>query len=313
MRRLSLLTVVIASFFLFAQSAAAAFVVPEYSGYVNDFAGILSLTQRSTLEAQLTQYEKQTSNEIAIIITKDFQQLDAFTYSVRVFNSWKIGKEDKDNGVLIVVGPKLGYPFPERGEMFINVGKGLEGPLPDSYAGRIRDEMLPLFKKGDFAGALTLGVANIQKAIAGEYKPSEPVGNRPIDKLINFVTIAFFLVIFVGSYLASFLARSRSWWAGGVIGGIAGSVLSFATLTGVLVVPAIIVSSLLGFFFDYKISKTYAYRKEHGLPTDFWSSGGGFSSRRTWWGGGGRGFGGGGGFGGFGGGSSGGGGAGGGW
>ncbi|MEO8008050.1 MAG: TPM domain-containing protein [Betaproteobacteria bacterium] len=51
-------------------------------------------------------------------------------FAVRIFESWKLGGRDKNNGVLIVVAP-------QEQRMRIEVGYGLEGTLTDVAAGRI--------------------------------------------------------------------------------------------------------------------------------------------------------------------------------
>ena len=49
---------------------------------------------------------------------------------VEVFEAWKLGQKDKDNGILIVV-------VPNDRRMRIEVGYGLEATLTDAMAGRI--------------------------------------------------------------------------------------------------------------------------------------------------------------------------------
>ncbi len=293
-------------FCAFATTAQAAFVAPKYTGFVNDYAQLLTATQRAELEAKLTAYKKETSTEIAVVITKDFQGLDAFTYSQNLFNEWKLGSAKKNNGVLIAIGPKLGQDFPAHGDIFINNGRGIEGALPDGLTGQIiRKDMAPLFKTGDFYGAISAGINSIQLALKGEYTADSSVQSDATVTDIVWFIITFGL--FVSSYLMSFLARSKSWYAGGIIGGVGGFTLAYIFLG--LSMAAVFggVFALFGCILDYFLSKTYQSRLAKGLPTDFWHTRGGF------WGSGRGGFGGGGGFGGFGGGMSGGGGAGGSW
>jgi uncharacterized protein len=55
--------------------------------------------------------------------------------------------------------------------MFLQVGYGLEGVLPDALCKRIIDEQItPRFKAGDFDGGLTAGVMAVLAATKGEYK-----------------------------------------------------------------------------------------------------------------------------------------------
>lgn len=281
---------------------------PKPQGFINDFAGILKQEERVELEAILKDFETQTSNEIVVAIVNSFEGLDSFTYSQELFTKWGVGKENKNNGILVLIGPSEGLPFPERGEIFINVGKGLEGALPDSLTGTIlRGEISPKFKAADYFNGVKSGILAIISATKGEYK-ADPAAARKTGGLninpIFLIWIGFMLI----SYIASFLARSKSWWLGGVLGGAGGVILGLIFWTGFWILVSGGVLGVVGFLFDFIVSKNYQKRLKEGKPTDFWHSGGGF-----WFGGGRGGFGGGGGFGGFGGGISGGGGAGGRW
>ena len=112
--------------------------------------------------------------------------------------------------------------------------------------------------------------------------------------------VFFYIIVFVGGiWLSSILARSKSWWAGGAIGGVTGVVIGIISgliLTG-LIATGVLVA--LGLFLDRAVSLNYAQRKAQNRSPSWWAGGG--SS------------GGGGGFGGFGGGGFGGGGSSGGW
>jgi uncharacterized protein len=148
-------------------------------------------------------------------------------YAVRVFRSWKVGQKDKNNGAVLFV-------FVQDHRMFIGVGYGLEGVLPDALCKRIIDEQIaPRFKAGDFDGGLTAGVQAILAATQGEYKGSgqtvaDDQGRRHSDLstfsiiiiVILFVVIRFFQArrgIVYGSG-----GRYSSWgggWGGGGWGG----------------------------------------------------------------------------------------------
>lgn len=297
----------LSAFFLFPRLAFTV-EIPKPSGFVNDFAGILKQEERLELEGILKNFEAQTSNEIVIVIVNSFGELDSFTYSQELFTKWEIGKEGKNNGILFLVGPSVGLPFPSKGEIFINVGKGLEGALPDSLTGTIlRKEIFPKFKAADYFNGVKNGVLAIISATKGEYK-ADPASVKKTGGLkFDPVILIWFGFIFI-SYIGSFLARSKSWWAGGVLGGAGGVILGLIFWTGFWILVSGGILAVLGLLFDFIVSKNYQKRLREGKPTDFWHSGGGF-----WFGGGRSGFGGGSGFGGFGGGISGGGGAGGRW
>lgn len=288
--------------FMTAQTVLAV-TLSKAAGFVNDNAGILQAADKQALETVLTEYEKQTSNEVVVVTVSSFEGLDRFTYSQELFTTWKLGKAGKNNGILFLINPT-------SREAFINVGKGLEGALPDSLAGTIlRNEVFPNFKAGDYVGGISKGVTAIIQATKGEYK-ADASSSKNINNISDLFFGFFWCGIFFLSWMGAFLGRTQSWWLGGVIGGIVSLIFGLIFFAGMTILFFTIFGAGAGFLFDYLVSKNYQQRKAAGKSTDFWHSGGGF-----WLGGGRGGFGGGGGggFGGFGGGSSGGGGAGGSW
>ncbi|MDP2912257.1 MAG: TPM domain-containing protein, partial [Candidatus Omnitrophota bacterium] len=111
----------------------------NYTGYVNDYAGILSGETKTKLAALSSEIETKTTSQLAILTLDTTAPLDMETYAVKLFEKWGIGKKGKDNGVLILVAVK------DR-QMRIEVGYGLEGAIPDALAKNIIEKsMLPFF------------------------------------------------------------------------------------------------------------------------------------------------------------------------
>ncbi|MFA4872604.1 MAG: YgcG family protein [Patescibacteria group bacterium] len=261
---------------------------PTPAGFVTDTAQLLSADERTALETTLSTFKQQTGNEIAVVTIPSLEGESIEDYTVKLFERWGIGQKEKDNGILILVAK-------EDRAVRIEVGYGLEGALNDAKAGRIiRDIMAPAFQEGKYAGGLQGAI----EAITGEIK-GEPTQVDTTPSAGNKINGQFIYVLIIFSiYLSSFLARSKRWWPGGVIGGIGGAILG-GMLGSILIGAAAL--GLFGIGLDFILSKNYQNRAKKGLSTTWWRSGGGFF---------GGGFGGGGGgFGGFGGGMSGGGGA----
>ncbi len=273
---------------LFGQVVPAfALDFPEPEGFVNDFANILSSGTKQTLEQQLAQLEEDSSIEIAVVTVESLEGTTVEDYAVRLFEDWKIGKESEDNGVLFLIAPN------ER-EVRIEVGYGLEPVLTDGKCGRILDNyVIPEFEKGDYDRGTSEGVAAVIKIV--HPATSEGIaGQAGVEEDDGGVWILFVIGVIFLSYLSSFLARSKRWWPGGIIGAILGVVSGIFLASVVISVLAAVGLGILGLIFDFILSKNYKERKQRGLPTSWWGSCGGFS---------------GGGFSGFGGGRSGGGGA----
>ncbi|MEP6679827.1 MAG: TPM domain-containing protein, partial [Betaproteobacteria bacterium] len=126
--------------------------VPFLSGRVVDNAEILDAATRATVTEKLRAHEDRTGNQIAVLTVPTIGSDSIEEFSTRVFESWKLGRKGKDNGVLVVVAPK------DR-KMRIEVGYGLEGTLTDVAASRIiRNVMTPAFKANDFGKGVSAGV-----------------------------------------------------------------------------------------------------------------------------------------------------------
>jgi len=147
-----------------SQLAWAQKAVPELWGTrIHDDAGLLQAATIASLESQLKIFEDSTSNQIAILTVTSLDGDPIEEYALRVAEKWKLGQAQKDNGVLLLIAK-------DDRKMRIEVGMGLEGPLPDALCNRIiRNEMAPRFRQGDFDGGVQAAVNAIIQAIKGEY------------------------------------------------------------------------------------------------------------------------------------------------
>jgi len=193
---------------MFFASAAAASDIPEYKGYVNDLAGLLGSEEVISLENKLKSYDEQTSNHISILIIKSLQGSDIESYSIRVVEKWKIGKEKKDNGVLILVAKN------DR-KIRIEVGRGLEGSLTDLISGRIIDGIMePSFKKGNFYKGIDDAVNAVELAVKGEFKADDVKLKSGSDAIAVLLTSYFFILVVAG--FAGFVSE----FLGAAVGGV---------------------------------------------------------------------------------------------
>ncbi len=281
---------------LFFVSAVDAAAFPAPVGHVNDFAEMLSVQTRAGLEQKLSSLQQETGIEIAVATVQNLGGDTVENVAVELFKQWGIGKRGKDNGVLLLISR-------EDRKSRIEVGYGLEGVLTDVGTSRIQREILvPAFQKGEFDRGVIETIGAIEKAVRGDASINIPTGSSPRPRSlrgsVDPVAIFYGLVI-AASWLASVLARSKSWWAGGVIGAGLGFALGAFLLTAITGVFAAVVFGALGTLFDFFVSRDYERRKAKGIAPHWWAGGRG-------WHGGGWGSG---GFGGFGGGRSGGGGS----
>jgi uncharacterized protein len=135
----------------------------EPVGHVNDFADMLSSSERQQLEQKLRNYRDTTTTVVAIATLESLNGISIEETATTLFNEWNMWEDNKDNGVLILIAK-------QEQEMRIEVGYGLEGAIPDVMAGRIiREIMSPSFKKGDFYGGLDRATSAIIQLASGEF------------------------------------------------------------------------------------------------------------------------------------------------
>lgn len=281
--RITIGCLIVGALFLFGKGVLAYQSPGKPTGFVNDFANVLTVDQKTSLENTLSNFQKETSNEISIVTIPTLNNEPIESYANTLFREWGIGGKDRNNGVLILAA------IDDR-KLRIEVGYGLEGALPDLLTKQIQEnEIVPSFKDGNYANGLQKGVTAVMQATQGEYQNSSQQKNSSIP-----TELIFFILFFGAQVIFAILAPTKSWWLGGVIGGIGGGVLGFILSSFVFGIIAGLFGVVIGLLVDYVVSKNYKGPDDHsGGP---WFFGGGGSSF-------------GGGFGGFGGGSSGGGGS----
>jgi uncharacterized protein len=159
----------VAAFFalLGTNSQGAEVIPPKPDRYFNDYADVVSKSAAQRFNEELAQFERDTSDQVVVAIFPKMQSdSDIADYTQRVAQAWGIGQKERRNGVALFV-------FVQDRKMFIQVGYGLEGALPDITAFDITEyRMKPLFRNGDYEGGLAAGIDSIFKAIRGEYKGS---------------------------------------------------------------------------------------------------------------------------------------------
>jgi uncharacterized protein len=155
-------------------SQAAEVIPPKPTSYFNDYAGVVSKSTALRFNEELAQFERETSDQVVVAIFPKMQSdSDIADYTQRVAQAWGVGQKERRNGVVLFV-------FVQDRKMFIQVGYGLEGALPDVTAFDITEyHIKPHFRNGDYEGGLATGIDLICKAIRGEYKGS---GKTVADK-----------------------------------------------------------------------------------------------------------------------------------
>lgn len=118
---------------------------PKPLGYVSDFEKTLTDKEIEDLTKRLSDYEKQTSNQIAIVSISDNLTENNFDqYAIDLSNHWKIGTSEKNNGLTIIYSKKLR-------KVKICTGEGAEKILTNDICEKVLNEkIIPEFKNGNY-------------------------------------------------------------------------------------------------------------------------------------------------------------------
>ena len=279
-------TILIAFAFIFTVEAEAQDLraIPPLTARVIDTTSTLDAGQTQALNAKLAAFEKARGAQIVILMVPSTLPEDITDYAQRVGDSWKIGRKDVGDGLLLVVAK-------DERKVRIATTKTLEGAVPDLAARQIiASAITPRFKQGDFAGGLDAAADQIMARITGENLPTPGVNSGTDSNKQGFqwmdMAVFLFFAVPIGARLLS-----------GVLGRKLGAL---ATCGGVGVLAWIFTSSLLLAGAAGLIGLVFALFASLGSLGGLGNLGGG-SRRGGGFGGGfgGGGFGGGGGSGGF--------------
>ncbi len=269
--------------------------VPPLERRVTDLAGLFSLEAASEMDYRLQVLEEETGAQVAVLTIPSLEGQVLEDFSLRVVEAWKLGNQDRDNGVLVLIAR-------DDRKIRIEVGYGLEGVIPDVLAGRIIDNaMKPAFRQGDFSGGTLRAVELIDGLVRADPEAAQTLAEDPggsTDALPLVAMGAIFLsVIGVFAMSALFTKGGGSWFLylflvpfffafpGAILGGKWGLIIVVAWLIGFPILRVIIWHTDVG----------KDFRTTHPKWTTWSSSGGSWGGSGGGWSGGGGGFSGGGG------------------
>jgi uncharacterized protein len=107
---------------------AAEVIPPAPKRYFNDYAGVTSRAVQDALNQKLESFEKSDSSQVVVAIFKKMESPSSVEdYTVRVAQNWGVGQKGKSNGAILFV-------FVEDRQIYLQVGYGLEGAIPDITA-----------------------------------------------------------------------------------------------------------------------------------------------------------------------------------
>lgn len=204
------LLVLIVALVTLGSGAALALEVPYLSGRVNDLADLVSAETEARISSSLEEFEGRTGHQVAVLTIPSLEGESLEEFSLRVAETWKLGRAEQDDGVLLLVAR-------DDRKMRIEVGYGLEADLTDAESGRIlRNIMTPRFKAGDFDGGIEQGVTAIVGTLDGnevipQDAPVQGLSDVPIGARL-LTGGMFFLVVGMFSLMAIFSSGCQSWF-----------------------------------------------------------------------------------------------------
>lgn len=262
---------------LVALAAWAQVAVPDLSRRVTDLTGTLAADQVAALEGRLAAFEAERGSQIAVLIVPTTQPEDIAQFGIRVADQWKVGREKVDDGVILIVAK-------DDRKLRLEVGYGLEGPIPDAIAKRVIAETItPYFRADDYYGGIDAGVTQLMRLIEGEQLPPPVAPGGGGDEDGPFVLIVIGGLV-VGWLLSTLMSRPAAGSLAALGSGAVGALL--IGLTPVLLFIAI--------FVFFGVAGGFRHGGGWTSGGGSWGGGGGFGRGGGSWGGGGGGFGGGG-------------------
>ena len=151
------------AFLLIFSNFVYAIPKPSYEFYVYDEANILDSDIENYIIETNTELYQKTGTQLVVAAINDLEGMDINSYATALFDEWDIGGKELDNGLLMLI-------VPEAREIWIEVGYGLEGILPDSRVKRIiENDIIPSFSQGDYSTGVLSGYEEILNYVETEY------------------------------------------------------------------------------------------------------------------------------------------------
>ena len=217
---------------------AAQSPLPQPTGYVNDYAGVVDSATKERLETTLGNLDRQQQIQFSVVTVDTTGGQDIFDYSLAVARGWGIGAKDAQKPSLLLL-----VAIKDR-KYFTQVSRHLEGDLPDGLVGQIqREQLVPAFRAGEYGQGLADTVNVYITTVATKngfstdtiFPTGFPAGTtRPPHRSAGGNKSSWGSLVIVGVVIALvviFLLRSRG---RGGRGGSGGGWLSWVLLSALL-------------------------------------------------------------------------------
>ena len=207
--------------------------IPPLTAHVTDLTGTLDAQQKQALEGELSALEKSKGAQVGVLVIPTTQPEDIAQYGIRVADAWKLGRKGTDDGVILLVAKN------DR-RVRIEVGRGLEGAIPDAAAARvIREYITPRFRANDYYGGIHDATVALTKLVNDEPLPP-PLTEEPEDhggRIMPALIAAWFVALFLRGVFGGVPSAPRAGLVGlasGAVGWLVSGLLPLGIGIGVL-------------------------------------------------------------------------------
>ncbi len=206
---------------------------PAYRAHVNDFANVVDANTKVQIETILTNFEKLTGTQIAVVTMTTIGERPLEEYANGLYRAWGIGAKsgpNKDKGALLLV-------LTQDRRSRLEVGYVLEGDMPDGLAGEQLRRMRPYFQQQQWSQGLMIGTRTLVDTLAEKwnvnvdgidrqfaYQPAAAPDIQLSTRTMLLIGLGFLVLLFLMSRLTKQAAsanqgrhRDSSWWAAPMI------------------------------------------------------------------------------------------------
>lgn len=207
-------------------------LAPTKLFYSNDFADVIAEEAEAEIISRGAELASKTGAQVVVVTVKSTNGEEISEYTLNLAREWGVGDKSQNNGALVLLAT-------EDRDVYVTVGYGLEGILPDSKVGRILDNYaVPYFSSNDFTNGILSLYTALQNEVYIEYGIEPEEGYVPLSQAeqennekndFKSVVISWIVLISaVGIYIKIFGSRGLLLFMGmgngrGSSGGFGGS------------------------------------------------------------------------------------------
>lgn len=195
MRRIVLISFLLLTVFVQAQIPSRPNPPRLYNNLSSEVSDFISASEAQTIEGKLQQFSNETSNQICVVVVDDLNGMDANSFATQLGQAWGVGQKDKNNGIVFLIKPTGGNG---GRDVYLAIGYGLEGAIPDLAVSRILDdEFYPNVKQGLNYQAVDGVLDKLMKLAKGEINVKDYTRHARSQNPPHWITILIIIVIVI--------------------------------------------------------------------------------------------------------------------